>query len=114
MLVIPTLLRIGWIEPLPYFFESSKMGRDVAEQYIESPVGTMSTQKFQHITDVDPEFKELPTTAVSYDLLQYLFEVYVDNYIYLAIGCIQEKFWHVSNSVMGGIHDVFPPNVDNN
>ena len=38
-MVVPTSLQMGLIEYPPYFFTVSETGRDVAEQYIETPVG---------------------------------------------------------------------------
>ena len=45
-LVIPTLLQMGWIESPPYFCAASETARDVAEQYVETPVGTTAKHKF--------------------------------------------------------------------
>ena len=70
--------------------------------------------KNQHLTKADPDFKALPTTTVSNDLLQYLLKVYADNYISLAIGRSQYQFRHVSDLIIQGIHDVFLPNTDDN
>ena len=72
----------------------------------------MPTNCFQHLTEVNPKFKAIPTNKVYDDPLQYFLKVSVDNYIDLEIGRIQEKLWHVSNLVMRGIYDVLPPNTD--
>ena len=45
-LVVPTSLQMGWIESPPYFFTVSETGRDVAEQCIETPVGSLAENKF--------------------------------------------------------------------
>ena len=45
-LVVPTSLQMGWIESPPCFGAASKTGRDVAEEYIETPVGTLPDGKF--------------------------------------------------------------------
>ena len=45
-MVIPTTLRMGWIESPRYFGVASEMGRDMAEQYVEHPVGTLQGHKF--------------------------------------------------------------------
>jgi len=42
--------------------------------------------------------------------LSYLVEVFVDDYIALAIPTCQEDLRHVSNAVMTEIHEVFPEN----
>ena len=41
-LVVPTSLQMGWIGSPPYFCTVSETGRDVAEQYIEIPVGSLA------------------------------------------------------------------------
>ena len=39
-----------------------------------------------------------------------MLEVYMDDYIVLAIPKIQDQLHHVANTIMIGIHDIFPPN----
>ena len=47
--------------------------------------------------------------------LNYMLEVFVDDYISLAIPTSQEQMRHVANAVMHGIHNVLPPDkVDEN
>ena len=41
MLVVPTALQMGWIESPPYFCAASETGRDVAAQYVETPIGSL-------------------------------------------------------------------------
>jgi hypothetical protein len=42
-------------------------------------------------------------------------EVYVDNFMSLAIPVSREQLRHVANAIMHGIHDIFPPDaVDSN
>ena len=41
MLVVPTLLQMGWIESPPYFCAAAETGRDVAQDYIETAIGTL-------------------------------------------------------------------------
>ena len=51
-LVVPTLLQMGWIESPPYFCKVSETGQDVAEQHIETPVGSLEEHKFMELTEV--------------------------------------------------------------
>ena len=44
-IVVPISLQIGWIELPPFFCVVSKMGRNVAAQYTETPVGSLPTHK---------------------------------------------------------------------
>lgn len=43
---------------------------------------------------------------------KYLIEVYVDDFIAFVVATSQQQLDHVANAVMHGIHDVFPPTVD--
>ena len=58
-LVVPTSLQMGWIESPPYFCTVSETGRDVAEQYIDTPVGSLAEHKFVELTEVNSEIAEL-------------------------------------------------------
>ena len=43
--------------------------------------------------------------------LKYFIDVYVDDFIPMAIATSQEQLEHVATAVMTGVHDVFPANV---
>ena len=62
--------------------------------------------------EVNPEFMELPKVDISDDRFNYMLEVYMDNYISLAIPRSWAQLRHVANAVMTGIHDVFLPDKD--
>ena len=51
--------------------------------------------------------KNLPVQGDNDDL-RYFVDVYVDDFIPMAIATSQEQLRHVANAVMQGIHDVFP------
>ena len=109
-LVVPTSLQMGWIESPPYFCTASETARDVAEQYLQLPIGDLPTHKFTHKTERHPEAKALPQEATA--PMKFVLEVYMDDYIGLAIPTSLSQLRHYSDAVMFGIHDVFPP--DNN
>ena len=44
-LVVPTSLQMGWIESPPYSCTVSETGRDVVEQYIKTPVGSLAEHR---------------------------------------------------------------------
>ena len=44
---------------------------------------------------------------------RYLIEVYMDNYISLAIAMAKDQLNRVATAVMTGIHDVFPLDTEN-
>ena len=52
---------MGWIESLPYFLMGPETGRDVAAQYIEAPVGSLPDHMFQHLTEVNGDFRDVET-----------------------------------------------------
>ena len=60
LLVIPTLLQMGWIESPPYFCATSETARNVAIDYIETPVGSLPRHKFIRFAATGKDFKDLP------------------------------------------------------
>jgi len=108
-LVVPQSLQMGWIESPPYFCAASETARDVAELYINTPVGQCPTNHLVHHSKTSQSYAALPETS-SQDLepFRYLIEVYVDDFMGLATPTSQKTLDHVANSVMCGIHDVFP------
>ena len=111
-LVVPTSIQMGWIESPPYFYIVSETVRDVAEQYIDTLVGSMALHKFVKLTEVNSDFAELPKKDNSNEPFNYMMEVYMNDYIVLAIPKIQDQLYHVANAIMIGIHDVSPPYKD--
>jgi hypothetical protein len=112
-LVVPTSLQMGWIESPPYFCATSETARDVAAEYIETPIGALSDNKFIAWAMDSDEFRALPPGAGKETGLRYVVEVYMDDFIGLAIPASQEQLRHAANAVMNGIHDVFPANQHN-
>ena len=98
----------GWIELHLYFCTVSETVRDMAEQYIKTPVGSLAPHKFVKLTEVNIYFAELPKSDISKDPFNYMLEVYMEDYIALAIPRRQDQLHHVENAIMKGIHD-FPP-----
>ena len=72
----------------------------------------MALHKFVKLTEVNPDFAELPKSDVLDDPFNYMLEVYIDDYISFAIPRIRDQLHHVANAVMIGTHDVFPPDKD--
>ena len=84
----------------------------MTEQYIETLVGSLALHEFVKFMEVNPDFVELPKSDILYEPLNYMLEVYMDHYIVLAIPRSQDQLHHVSNTIMTGIHDVFPSDKD--
>ena len=110
-LVVPTSLQMGWIESPTYFCAASETARDVAEQYMQCPLGTLPAHKFLPLTENNDEFRRLPLTCPEKPL-KAVVEVFMDDFIGLAMATSQQQLQHVSNAIMYGIHDVFPPDND--
>ena len=104
---------MDWIESPPYFCAASETARDVAAEYIQTPVGTLTDNKFVDWTTDSDEFRTLPPQAIDGAGLKYVLEVYMDDYIGLALPTSQAQLRHAANAVMNGIHDVFPASADN-
>ena len=106
-LVIPTSLQMGWIESPAYFCTASETARDVASQYAQTPIDSLPTHKFLHHTQQSMEYRNLPDHSDSQ--LKFVMEVYMDDYINLAIATSKNQLDHTANATMYAIHDVFPP-----
>ena len=90
-----------------YFGGASETGRDVGEQYIQSKVGTLPAHKFLKYTKGSQEYEDLPQT-VGESNFQFLLEVFVDDFVGLAIPESKDELDHCANGIQMGIHDVFP------
>ena len=85
-IVVPTSLQMGWIESPGFFNVPSETGRDVAEHYAAAPIGSLPDHKFLSHTKAMPEYKALPDEPVDpTHPLMFMMEVYVDDYISLAV-----------------------------
>ncbi len=113
-LVVPNSLQMGWIESPPYFCAASETARDVAVDYIETPVGSQPPHKFLSHTQTSAAYQDLPATDhyTTPEPFRYLVDVYVDDFIGLAIPTSREQLDHVANGIMCGVHDIFPPHEE--
>jgi hypothetical protein len=109
-IVIPTSLQMGWVESPGYFCTASETARDVADSYVRTPIGSLGSHKFLHLTQTGAYSKVdgLPRDPISF--LKYYIGVFVDDFISLVIPRSQGDLDHVASAILNGIHDVFPPN----
>ncbi len=109
-IVIPTSLQMGWVESPGYFCTASETARDVADSYVRTPIGSLGSHKFLHLTQTGayPTVDGLPRDPISF--LKYYIGVFVDDFISLVIPRSQGDLDHVASAILNGIHDVFPPN----
>ena len=68
--------------------------------------------KYVKLTEVNTEFSDMPQEDSLDDPFNYMIEVYMYDYIVLAIPRIRNQLPHVANAVMTGIHYVFPTDKD--
>ena len=110
-LVVPISLQMGWIESPSFFCAASEMARDVAEGHINERVGALTAHKFLELTNGSPEYKALAQSHEHNDI-RYMLEVFVDNFVSLIIPTSRDQLDHIANSVMTGMHGIFPPEED--
>ena len=111
-LVVPTALQMGWLESPGFFGAASETARDVIQSYVQAPIGTLPTHKFEHYTQAHDDYKALPDTSSNDDDLLFNFDVFVDDFIGLACAKSKRQLDHVGRGALHGIHDVFPPADD--
>jgi hypothetical protein len=63
VLVIPTLLQMGWVESPPYFCAATETARDITSEYSNTPIGSLTHQKFVNYVRGDKNFDALPATS---------------------------------------------------
>ena len=114
-LVVPTSLQMGWVESPPFFYAASETARDIAQDYCEMKIGTLTPHKFTSYVIGNQAYEDLPERDKLVRIFHYLLEVYVDDFVSLVILTSREHLRHVSTDTMTGIHDVFPADdIDSN
>jgi hypothetical protein len=113
-LVVPTLLQMGSVESPPYFWAATETARDTALDYIKTGIGMRPCHKFEHYATGLKDYEVLPPATRGKPKLWYMLEVYVDDFISLVIPTSQEHLRHVANAILEGIHNVFPPDSNDN
>ena len=115
-IVIPSALQMGWTSSPPIFCAATETARDVAEQLRQQP--TLPHHPLEDQT-IDPSellaAVQHPSTWTTQDLpqrlhdLNYLFEVFVDDYIGLLQTTNEEHLRHHTRALFHAIHSIFPP-----
>jgi hypothetical protein len=59
-LVVPTSLQMGRVESPPFFCAASEMARDVAQDYCETKMGTLTPHKFTNYVIGNRAYEDLP------------------------------------------------------
>jgi hypothetical protein len=106
--VVPLSLQMGWVKSPPYFCAATETSRNIATTYCKMRIGTLPSHKFDELVSTDDAVGELPDTPATNKHLQYLIEVYVNNFMVIVILTTPQDVTHVGQAVMHGIHDIFP------
>jgi hypothetical protein len=109
-LVIPISLQIGSVESPPYFCTATETVRDIAMEYINTPVASLPYHKLTKYIIGNQDFNALPESTEQSTGFVYMAEVYVDNFMSLVIPMSKAQLCHAATAMMIGIHNVFPPN----
>ncbi|EJK43807.1 hypothetical protein THAOC_37712 [Thalassiosira oceanica] len=110
-IVVPSSLQMGWVNSPNFFSGASETARDVADDYAEAPIGALPEHHLEKGTA--PSKEEMNRLLATSELdartrLQYLIEVYMDDFIAAAQAKSPEELKHISRAVLHAIHDVFP------
>ena len=86
----------------------------MAESYAQSKFGSLPDHKFLEYTKGSPEYKALPDMSADDCTLNFMIDVYIDDYINLAMTRSNCDLSHISNATMHGMYIIFPANKVNN
>ena len=117
-IVVPSAIQMGWVDAPAYFSGASETARDVAAEYAEAPLGALPEHHLEKKTELPVALAKemanrqpLPLTLEqrrARDLLHYILEVYMDDFIAAARARTPEELKHISRALLHAIHDVFP------
>ena len=108
-IAVPAALQMGWASSPPFFCAASETARDVCEQLVHEPVGTLPRHPLEDLTMPVREMLPQLKTAREGKTFLHMLEVFVDDFIQLAQTTEEGALRHCSRAVLHGIHSVFPP-----
>jgi hypothetical protein len=92
VLVVPTSLRMGWVESPPYFCAATETAKDIASDYNDTLIGSLPPHKFvTHVTE-DKDCDMLPASLEDNNRCQYGLEVYVDDVMSIVIPTSRDHY----------------------
>ena len=112
-IVTPTPMQMGWTQSQPFFCAAAETARDVAQEYAQTKVGSLPAHKFDLYTKTTKEYKAMKNISQNNEELLYLIEVFVDDFVGMCIPQNKIHLDHVSRAIQHGIHDIFPPDNNN-
>ncbi len=91
----PVIIANGTGRIPPYFCAATETSHNIAVQYCETKLGTLKKHKFDALVAGHATIAELPETYKMQQHMQYLIEVYMDNFMALVIPTSKEEVTHV-------------------
>jgi hypothetical protein len=98
---------MGWIESPVFFCTATETSRDIIDIYANTPLDALPEQRFESYALCSIHVSNLP--AKSDKPLNYMTEVYMDNFVSLLVGYSTEHVAHIARATMMGIYDTFTP-----
>ena len=111
---VPTSLQMGWVKSPPYLCAATETSHNISTEYIETKVNSLHCHKFKHYVVGALACTNLLELADDTHVFWFMVKVYVDDFMSLVIPVSREQLRHVVNAIMHGIHDVFPPDNNDN
>ena len=113
-IVVPSALQMGWSESPAFFCSATETARDVADERIAEPIGSVLPHELEDMTIDKAELARaralLPTiTETDQETFAHLLEVYIDDFCGLCQSTDEQVLRHVSSSILHSIYEVFPP-----
>ena len=71
---------MGWVDSPPFFYAASETARDIAQDYCEMKIGTLTPHKFTSYVIGNQAYEDLPERDKLVRIFHYLLEVYVDDF----------------------------------
>ena len=96
-LVVPTSLQMGWVKSPPYFCTTTETSQDVATEYAETKLNSLTLHKFEKFVLGAPEYQALLEAGINPIGFAYMVEVYVDDFMSLVIPVSREQLRHIAN-----------------
>ena len=105
-LVIPSALQMGWSESPPFFYATTEIARDVAEEMVRVLMGSLPTHPLEYLMLTPGKCPE-DNMAITCQKYLHVMEVYVDVFCTMVQTSDINTLRHVSHSLLYAIHS-FP------
>lgn len=107
-LVTPSALQMGWMESPSFFCAATETARDLAEQLVNKPIGSLQAHPLEDLMLPPSDWPDDNLDVVCHSYLRVM-EVYVDDFCTMVQTSCKATLQHVSRALLQAIHSVFPP-----